>query len=433
MNNKIKNLKTLITYFNTQKIEYAILGQTSKLAHLVEGDIDIVISKAAFKAIEKTILFFCSENNLNFIQNIQHESTAKYLILADKNDHSIICPDFCSDYVRNARLLIKEEVLLKNTKSKTVDDFEIKVLIPEFEFIYYLLKKIDKKKLSDIAFGHLKEQFKQSDKNKMDTLLNDYFSVDSTKKIKTIFKESFERIFSEKEIEKLRRELHKKKKIKLNYLIEDFFLKLKRIFKKTGLSIAIMGSDGCGKSTVIHKISKNILPAFRHVEYYHLKPIKAKNEIADTTNPQGQIPYSFARSILKLVYLIYQYNWGFLKINLKLIKSTFVIFDRYYDDILVDKLRFRYGAPLLFAKGASFFIPKPTIYIYLEASGEVIFNRKQELSVEEINRQRQVYNSLFKRKKNKYIVDASKNSDAVIWNVETIIFNYLANRQKTKS
>lgn len=432
MSNKIKNLKTLITYLNNQKVEYAVLGKTDTFSQLVDGDIDMVISKKDFTVIENTIEKYCKTNNMRFVQTIQHESVAKYLILADKKDHSIICPDFCYDYVRDTRLLIKSVKLLKNKTSKIIDGFKINILNPEFEFIYYFLKKIDKTKLSNNEFNHLLEQFRLSDIKIIINLLKKYFSKNTIPKIINIFNDNKINGFNKKLILQLRKELHQKKKIKISYFFKGLLLKLKRIFNKTGLSIAIMGSDGCGKSTIINEISKTLEPCFRKVSYYHLKPIESKNEAADVTNPQGQQPYTVLKSIIKLFYLLYQYNVGFVKVYKKLIKSTFVIFDRYYEDLLIDKLRFRYGAPIWMAKVIGIFIPKPKIYILLDASGEVIYNRKQELSIKEINRQRREYRALFQKKKNSYIIDASKSADEVIYTVEDIILKHLEIRQKSR-
>ena len=66
------------------------------------------------------------------------------MIISDKSDHSIICPDICSHYVRDARLLIENKLLLANTTLIDVQGFKVRTLNPQHEFLYYFLKKIDK-------------------------------------------------------------------------------------------------------------------------------------------------------------------------------------------------------------------------------------------------------------------------------------------------
>jgi len=431
MINTVNNFKDFINHLKLNKINYAILGRTSSLHDIIDGDIDIVLSAKDFKNIEKEIAVFCSDKKLSFIQSFQHESTSKYIIISDDCDHSIICPDICSHYIRNKRSLIHNNDLISNTTSVKIDGFEINTLVPEYEFLYYFLKKIDKSRLNHTAFKHLSQQYRLASEEKLNKILSKYFYHDTIITITEIFKKQDYNLL-ENQISNLKKEIHHKTPIKLKYILKDITLKLKRIFNKTGLSVTFMGPDGCGKSTIISGVSEDLSKAFRKTDYYHLKPIKTNNNIT-VVNPQAERPYSFFKSIIKLIYLVYQYNKGFFKIRLKLIKSTFVIFDRYIEDILVDNLRFRYGAPKLFAKIALMFIPKPQLYIYLDAPGEIIYKRKKELSVTEINRQRQEYLKLFKGINNRYIVDASKKQDEVIFDVEKIILKYLEARQKKRT
>lgn len=428
MSTAINNFKLFITYLNENGVHYVILGRTASLQEIIEGDIDIAISEKDFKNINLLIGGFCSENNISFIQNIQHESTSKYIILSDNLDHSIICPDVCSHYLRDKRLLIHNSDLLQNRRLLSVEGLNISILNAEYEFLYYLLKKIDKSELNHLAFAHLCEQFELASKKVIINILSSYFYKDTVLNIIEIFdKKDFDTLLNL--IPNYRRELHKKTPVKLKYFVKDIILKVKRILTNTGLSITIMGCDGSGKSTVINSILKNLSHAFRATDYYHLKPIKTKSNMV-VSNPQDQKPYPFFKSIVKLIFLVYQYNMGFFKVRLQLIKSTLVVFDRYFEDLLVDNLRFRYGAPNFFAKIALIFIPKPKLYIFLDASGEIIYKRKQELSVEEINRQRQKYLHLFNNRKRYFIVDASQKEKLVVQDIEKIILNHLKTRQK---
>ncbi len=80
------------------------------------GDIDISISKEEFSKVEDLIREFCIEEKFRFLQILHHEYCAKYFVLGRINEKCIeyLIPDICSDYVRNGRILLSAEDLLKN-------------------------------------------------------------------------------------------------------------------------------------------------------------------------------------------------------------------------------------------------------------------------------------------------------------------------------
>jgi thymidylate kinase len=427
MDNRVKNFKLLISFLEGNNIHYVVLGRKTTLYEVIDGDIDIAVLSKDFKKIASYIHDFSKENNLFFIQNLQHESTAKYLILADKDDHSIICPDICCHFVRQSRLLIKDNDLLSNTQKVILEDCTFNELIPEMEFTYYFLKKIDKSSLNDSEFEHLYQKFKSSQWDLLENNLKNYFTTDSISKIQSIFNSRNVNALREI-IKNLKKELHKNTKLPTILRIKDILLKMNRVIKPTGLSIAIMGSDGSGKSTIINNLNNTLLQAFRQISYYHLKPITNKKTKSVNTNPQGQKPYGYIKSIFKLFYLAVQYNIGFIKVKLKLIKSTLVVFDRYFQDILVDKKRFRYGAPNCFAKMVNFIIPKPKLYFLLDAPSKIIHERKKELTLDELEKQRNQYLSLFNKSNDYFVVDAKNNPEQISKEIKITIFNHLENR-----
>jgi thymidylate kinase len=409
---------------------YAILGRKKSIKQIVDGDIDIVISSKWFNQLESIILDFASKNNLRYIQCFQHESTAKYFVLLDETDNSLICPDFCTDYVRNKRLLIKNKLLLDNIVSTQVEGINMNKLSSEFEFIYYFLKKVDKGEIDEEEFKHLCCQFEKSDKKKLYEIISNSFSLGVVEFIIESFSNK-DYLKIEDNVFLLRKALRKETRVTLKYYYRDLLLKVKRVIYRTGLSIVILGPDGCGKSTIITGLFNNLKNVFRRQQYYHLMPKKIKQKKTNT-KPHESPPYSFIASQIKLIFLILSYNLGHIRVLIKLIKSTLVVFDRYFDDIFVDKIRFRYRGAKIFLNIASLFIPKPDIYFYLDAPAEVIYGRKKELTIEEINKQRKKYKTLIKNKKSGYLINANQEPSKVISDIEKILFKHLENRQKSR-
>ena len=197
-----------------------------------------------------------------------------------------------------------------------------------------------------------------------------------------------------------------------------------------GISICFLGPDGSGKSTIIDKILKSDLP-FSRKHYFHLKPINNKKNPGTgkvVNDPHRLPPYSRIKSMLKLFYFLFLYNLGWKKNVLPLLsENRLVIFDRYYDDILVDNKRYRYGGNIAIAKFVKNLIPRPNLYFILTADAEIIYERKQEVSFKELERQIQGYNALADN--NRYFqIDISCSPKEITKEVISTIMNKMNER-----
>lgn len=198
---------------------------------------------------------------------------------------------------------------------------------------------------------------------------------------------------------------------------------------RNAMTVCFLGPDGSGKSTIIDGLLKADLPFAQH-NYFHLKPFSQKDsaEKKVVTDPHKYKPYSVLKSYGKLLFFVYQYNKGWVSNILPLkSKSSLVIFDRYYDDILVDYKRYRYGGSRRLAKFIRYFIPKPEVYFVLITDANIIHKRKQEVSLEELERQINDYRSLVDGQR--YIsIDVSKAPKEIVSEISSIILNKIDGR-----
>jgi thymidylate kinase len=414
-------------YFNALNktgISYGITGRTGNYPDNIYSDIDIIIPTDHFNEFWVFMLSIRA-NGMDWIQVISHEFIAHYSIvtLSDGKIHQLIKPDVCSDYYRKGTLFLGAEYLLANRVFNPKGFYQLAI---DREFIYYLLKKIDKGNISQEQFEHLRMQWVQ-DSVACQVVMETFFSkVNQHLIINSIETNDIGAFRSDLEL--LKKDLHQS----LKFSFKDFCLKIgnriSRIVKPTGLVVAFMGPDGCGKTTIIDGVKKDITEVFRQNKQFHLFPKDGKGT-APVLDPHAEKPRGFIGSIFKLVYFLLLYTKGYwLKIYPLKIKSTLVIFDRYFHDQIADPKRYRHGASTFWIELVGFFIPKPDLWILLDAPADVIQKRKSEVTPEETARQLKSYNELFSRLENAHVINANQAPDQVIYDAEKVIIDYMGKR-----
>lgn len=178
--------------------------------------------------------------------------------------------------------------------------------------------------------------------------------------------------------------------------------------------VVILGTDGCGKSSVVERLENRLAGSFSEVRVLHLRPRLGRGgarEGSPVLEPHRLPPRGPIASIAKLLYLlvdycsIYPWTW---RQRASPAPGGLLIFDRYYHDLLVDPRRYRYGAPLWLARTVGHLVPSPDLWILLDAPPDVIRGRKREVAYDELVRQRRTYLDFIDRLKNGHVVDAAK-------------------------
>jgi thymidylate kinase len=193
------------------------------------------------------------------------------------------------------------------------------------------------------------------------------------------------------------------------------------------LIVVILGTDGCGKSSVVERLESRLAGEFSEVRVLHLRPRLGRGgarEGMPVADPHGLPPRGFVASIAKLLYLLIDYctiyPWVWRQ-RRRSASHGLLIFDRYYHDMLVDPRRYRYGAPMWLARAIGHLVPNPDLWILLDAPPGVIHDRKREVALEELVRQRRTYLDLVNRMNNGHVVDAAEPLDDVTRRVGDLI------------
>jgi thymidylate kinase len=426
-------LKDFFSTLNQNHINYIVLRNYCQLPHSTGGsDLDILINKNQseefFQVLNKSISRF----NGKIVSVIDSIVCPRYCILGNDDTAWGVMIDLHYDQVSyRGYTIISNKMIWNNTFS--------------FKNICVLNKK------TDAVIGLFKELLnnnKCSEKYYNDfvtySLDNDFlhgiFEYPQRSEIVKALTDCRNFEYSREQVEKLAKLLDKEFPVKCK-LYFQWFDKLKRLFKQPGFTIAFIGTDGSGKSTIIEAITPALSDAFHKAVYYeHMRPNyipsiaqlfgKKSDFNKPVTNPHGSTPSGFMGSFIRWFYYLIDYTFGYYRKVLpkKAIRTCVWIFDRYYYDYLIDPLRSRMKLPHWVFKFGQLFIPEPDLIVCLGAEAEVIHLRKPELPLHEVERQVNKLKEFCEKHERAVWINTGKNVDESSQDTFEAILEVMARR-----
>jgi thymidylate kinase len=228
-------------------------------------------------------------------------------------------------------------------------------------------------------------------------------------------------------------------------LLRHYGAEVAQYMRPAGLTVAVLGPDGAGKSAVcaaLANLSRASLP-FKQVETRHLyrRVLPLLSELwkgrlrttpaapATVHNPHGKRPHRSLVSLFTLTYgAVDQWLSWLLCTRWKLSQNALLLHDRHMLEVQIDPKRFRFAGPKWLARWITRLIPKPDLVIVLDAPAEVLQSRKQEVPLAETARQLDAYRTLTREMPGGRIIDATQPLEGVVNDVKRAIIEFAAAR-----
>lgn len=442
------NIRVLLTgIFDTMdKLfidKYIVMNKYDEVPDKLPSDLDMCITPRDFNQLDYIMKQVSKESQLPIIQKIWHGYQKCAYIFSPLMPQSPfrLQLDFFTDFsVKNTPKLIPYQEMQTKTRKYgrfTIPDYPV-------EFVFLMMRRIFK---NDFDFDHtntIRDVFIQ-DSDSCFTYFNKYFSTEISNYVASYISEN-NYMALQKIQPRLLTELKKLSQKNTNFTNRLIFRwnEIKRhcfrIKYPVGMSIALLSPDGGGKSSVLEKLNTTCWGSFHGINRFYFRPhvfknpgmLNPLNPIPESTvnpDPHGKKPNGLIKSLIRYFYYNLDFIIGYNTIILKKrIQKQLVIFDRYYYDYFVDIQRYQYSFPNWLPKLFAWTIPSPDLIFILEGDAEVLYNRKKELPIEEIERQTKEYHKIANKYDNAITIDVNKPLHEVVNKITHDILLYKAQR-----
>lgn len=405
-----------------ENIPYVILHSYENFPDQIMSDVDYAVGHAHLPKISQLADRVAAECGWAVAQRLEHEPRVCWTVLVNQeNPWQHLMLDVTSHYVRNRCCFLRDEDLLAGRR-RFKGFF---VPRPAAEFIYTVVKICAKAKTPAPYFDRLRQLHAEAPEECQQLFAR--LGGPEAGNAASWWEQPA------RDWRELRRLLHQRNR----YTGKQYVALGQRIARRlrypTGFTVAFLGPDGVGKSTVIQAVENWGRICFRRQMRIHFNPrFGPARETAPVTNPQGQIPRSMLMSILKVCFYFGRHlcHWLVKQAPARW-AATLIIFDRTFVDLLVDPRRYRIRGGATLTRILARWLPRPDLFVILDGPASVVHRRKSELSEAEIERQREALLQLARKWPNAVVISADQPAEAVAHQAVVAILERMVARQKS--
>ena len=421
-------LGAVIDALNGSGAAYCILHGWTRLGDGLATDIDVAMEPTGLVAFEQALR---TTRFAEIVQLINYEVGGYFFVIRSTDAAPATClsVDVIVDYRAEGRIYLRNQDLLKDRTRWN----DLWIAGQESELAYLLIKKVSKLTLPLHQKVRLNELCR-TDPQRATAVITRLFGHRWGRQLDRWIAASEWPEF-ESSLPRLRRALrrqalHKDPLNAVRYHLSDVRRLWQRSCYPTGLFIALLGPDGAGKSTLITNLRSALSAPFRQSRTFRLRPdIFQLNSNATDPRPHEKPPLPYLLCFLKALVFILDYVVGYhLYVRPKLVRSDLVLFDRYYDDIFIDPRRYRYAGPQWLLRFVYAFVPRPDLFLVLNAPVDALLARKNEVPRIEARRQALEYVNFAARLPNAFILDATLPPDQLVKVAADVCMTYMRDR-----
>ncbi len=430
---RVQFLETLFGLLDEHELRYCVLHGHQDLPENLSGDLDLVIHTEDARRLPSLFRALAADG-FRPVQCIEYAVQGRTFVFAWTTDSRLetIPVDFITEHRRGGRRLARADELLIGRRRL----HRFWIAAPEVEFRYLLAKKAVKGSISASQTERLRALSFDIGLETSRRITRELFGPRLARRAVDAVREGRVRDL----LPVLRHRLllfgplqHPLEAVRC--AVEESLRIFRRVRQPTGLSVAVQGPDGVGKSTLIENLRSQTEGLFRRERVFHWRPMLLWNRRSAgvVTDPHGLPPRSRFVSILRLLTYTLDYLVGHaLVVRPLLIHCGVVIFDRYYDDMAVDPRRFRFPNQFGLVHKLRHIIPKPRLTFVLDAPLSVLRGRKQEVTLAETERQRAAFRALARKTRSTFLCDASADPVSVACQATRYVLNELDRRFQTR-
>lgn len=398
-----------------RNIPAVVLHSYTTFPDNIDSDVDFAVPAADLARVPALAAVVAARHGWLLAQALWHETTACYAVLVDpENPASFLKLDACSHYARDERVWIWDRELLDGRRP--MHGFHVPQ--PGIEFTYLLAKMLAKSKPPEAAIPRLRELWEAAP-DAAEARFRKHFGEENL---------AFWFASPAEKWSALRPRLRATVALQ-----QRLARRLRRILAPTGIQVALLGPDGAGKSTLIENVRALLAPCFRRQRTAHFRPmcIAPRGGGIVVTEPHAHAPRGGVASAAKVFLYFFDHWLGWLlHTRPALTRSTLVIFDRHFDDLIVDPRRYRLAGVDWLVRALRRILPRPELTLVLDAEPATVHARKPELPVTELSRQRAALLALAATDPRAVVISAERPPEEVARDAARAVVRWLAHRTR---